>query len=84
MTRRQPGWDRVTAVGVLVSTGAPIGWSVARQARLVGAGIAGSLKLVSRGGAARLTQPTCGGEFREDMSPSADSPAVTAVPEPVR
>ncbi len=28
MTRRRLGWVPVTAVGVLVSTGAPIGWSL--------------------------------------------------------
>jgi hypothetical protein len=39
MNRRRLGWARATAVGVPVSTGAPIGWSLARLARLVRAGV---------------------------------------------
>lgn len=43
MTGRRLGWVLVTAFGVLVSAGAPIGWSLTRPALTVGAGVAESL-----------------------------------------
>lgn len=43
MTRRRLGWAPLTAVGVLISIVAPIGWSLTRPARTVGAGVAESL-----------------------------------------
>jgi hypothetical protein len=72
MTRRRLGWALVTAVGVLVSAGAPIGWSLTRPARTVGAGVAESL-------AGSLPAPTV--VSPRSTEPSASSvPALSAVP----
>lgn len=72
MTRRRLGWALVTAVGVLVSTGAPIGWSRTRPARTVGAGVAESL-------ADSTPAPTV--VTPKPAKPSASSvPALPAVP----
>src|SRR4051794_29628189 len=43
MTERRWGWAVLTAVGVLVAAGAPIGWSLSRPAETVGAGVAETL-----------------------------------------
>lgn len=72
MTRRRLGWVLVTAVGVLVSTGAPIGWSLTRPARTGRAGLAESL-------ADSTPAPTV--VTPKPAKPSASSvPALPAVP----
>ncbi len=43
MTHRRLGWALLTAVSVLISAGARIGWSLTRPARRVEAGVAESL-----------------------------------------
>jgi hypothetical protein len=77
MTRRRQGWTRVAAVGVFVSTGAPIGWPLTRPALTPGAGVVESL-------ADTTPASAIDDGLREDIASYTDNIAVPAVPEPVR
>jgi Sortase domain len=71
MTRRRLGWALLSAVGVLVSVGAPIGWSLTRPAQTVGAGVAESLA---------DSTPAPAVTARPARPRAASVPAVPAVP----
>lgn len=69
MTRRRRAWTLVTALGVLVAIGVPVGWSLTRPAETVGAQVAAELAGTTPAGP--TATPT-----GADPSPAAPTPAV--------